>query len=319
LKRDHVNYFLVGLVTLVALLLLLASLWAITGRSGAVDRYLVHYRNVTGIGYGTAVFYQGYRIGQVDAITPEQKEGKTRFRVDFSVNQGWQIPSDSVAAQMSSGLLADMFIGIREGEATTMLKPETEIAGLEGGDIFGAVAELAGEVTDLTRNKLTPLVDRLGRSIDAVSGKIESGGPALVDEAIILLEKLNQGAESINRILGTKNQESLSSLLGNADNASKNLRKITDALRGTGGELDKLIVGAGDLLSDNRPEIDSALGDLRITLAALAERVDAITYNLESASRHVDEFTRELRKQPNRLLFSPKDDEPDASVQEKQP
>jgi phospholipid/cholesterol/gamma-HCH transport system substrate-binding protein len=36
--------------------------------------------------------------------------------------------------------------------------------------------------------------------------------------------------------------------------------------------------------------------------------MDSITYNLESASRHFDEFSRELRKQPNRLLFSPEAD-----------
>jgi phospholipid/cholesterol/gamma-HCH transport system substrate-binding protein len=40
----------------------------------------------------------------------------------------------------------------------------------------------------------------------------------------------------------------------------------------------------------------------------MAQRVDAITYNLESASRHLDEFSRQLRKEPNRLIFSPKAD-----------
>jgi phospholipid/cholesterol/gamma-HCH transport system substrate-binding protein len=40
----------------------------------------------------------------------------------------------------------------------------------------------------------------------------------------------------------------------------------------------------------------------------MAQRIDAITYNLESASRHFDEFSRQIRKEPNRLIFSPKAD-----------
>ena len=128
MKRDNVNYFLVGLLVLVALFLLLGSLYVITGRSGPTDNYVVHYRDVSGLGFGSAVFYQGYRVGQVERIEPEQVDGKTRFRVDFSVSEGWQIPADSKAALLSSGLLADVFIGIREGESEQVLPPGAEIA-----------------------------------------------------------------------------------------------------------------------------------------------------------------------------------------------
>lgn len=308
LKRENVNYFLVGLVTLAALLLLLVSLWMITGRSGAVDRYIVHYRNVSGLGYGTAVFYQGYRLGQVDAITPEQKDGKTSFRVDFSITRGWHVPQDSVAMQLSSGLLADVFIGITEGSSTAKLEPGAEIAGREGGDVFAAVSELAGNVSDLTRNKLTPLVDRLSRSVDAVSGTLESGAPALVQDALSLLNRLNDGASALNDVLGPQNRANLSGMLRHADDASGNVSRLTQELRSSGAKLDELIEGLRDTAAETRPDITDAMGDLRSTLAALAQRVDAITYNLESASRHFDEFSREIRRQPNRLLFSPEAD-----------
>lgn len=308
MKRENVNYFLVGLVTLAAIVLLLVSLWVITGRTGAVDRYVVYYRNVAGLGYGTVVFYQGYRLGQVDAITPEQKDGKTRFKVDFSITRGWSVPEDSVALQMSSGLLADVFIGITEGEAKVALKPGAEITGRESGDVFGAVAELAGNVSDLTRNKLTPLVERLGKSVDSLSGTLETGAPALVQDALKLLEGLNQGAESLNAVLGPDNRDNLAAILSQSRNAAGQLDELTGQLRGSSGKLDELIVSLRDTVADNRPEINEVVIELRNTLASLAQRVDAITYNLESASRHFDEFSREIRKQPNRLLFSPEAD-----------
>ena len=140
MKRDTVNYFYVGIAVLVSLALLLGALYGITGSAGgARDRYVVHYQNVAGLGFGSAVFYQGYRIGQVDAVTPEQSGGKTTFRVDLSVNQGWKIPIDSVAALLSSGLLSDVFVGVTEGQLPTMLADSVELKSREGGDVFAAM------------------------------------------------------------------------------------------------------------------------------------------------------------------------------------
>ncbi|MBS0486019.1 MAG: MCE family protein, partial [Proteobacteria bacterium] len=65
MKRDGINYALVGAAVLAAGVLLLAALAMITGRGGATTAYFTHYRNVTGLRYGAPVFYQGYRIGQV--------------------------------------------------------------------------------------------------------------------------------------------------------------------------------------------------------------------------------------------------------------
>src|SRR5688500_20311884 len=115
MKRETVNYTLVGLVVLVALVLLLASLYAITGKGGPSTSYLVRYRNVTGLTYGAPVFYEGFRIGQVETIEPERVDGKTRYVVELAVRKDWPIPADSVARLAWSGLLAAGAIHSREG------------------------------------------------------------------------------------------------------------------------------------------------------------------------------------------------------------
>ncbi|MCB1587567.1 MAG: MCE family protein [Xanthomonadales bacterium] len=308
MKRDNVNYFLVGLLVLVALFLLLGSLYVITGRSGPTDNYVVHYRDVSGLGFGSAVFYQGYRVGQVERIEPEQVDGKTRFRVDFSVSEGWQIPADSKAALLSSGLLADVFIGIREGESEQVLPPGAEIAAREGGDVFAAVGELAGEVTSLTRDKLTPLIEKLGKRLDNLSGTLEEGAPEMVQRTVALLDRLNEGAESIRLILGPENRATIDQMIADHGGVASNLRQLSADLNQTRQQLDNILGDIGESVDKARPDIEQAIVDLRVTLSAVAQRIDAITYNLESASRHVDEFSREIRKAPNRLLFSPEAD-----------
>ena len=310
MKRDTVNYFYVGIAVLIALALLLGALFGITGGSGSArDRYVVHYQNVAGLGFGSAVFYQGYRIGQVDAVTPEQSGGKTMFRVDLSVNQGWKIPSDSVAALLSSGLLSDVFVGVTEGRLPTMLSVGGELKSREGGDVFAAVSALASEITTLTQTKISPLLEKIGASVDVISDKFESGAPTIVDDTLRLLKQLNHGADSLNDVLGPKNRANIEALLAQSSDAAGNARVLTAELIETKKQLSGVLKKIDTTVATAGPDLQASMDDLRVTLATLAQRVDAITYNLESASRHFDEFGRELRKQPNRLLFNPNQDD----------
>jgi phospholipid/cholesterol/gamma-HCH transport system substrate-binding protein len=309
-KRDTVNYFYVGLAVLGALALLLAALFGMTGGTGgAKDRYVVRYQNVAGLGFGSAVFYQGYRIGQVEAITPEQSGGKTRFKVDLSVNHGWKIPSDSVAALLSSGLLSDVFVGVTEGQAPDQLALGAELRSREGGDVFAAVSALAGEITTLTQTRISPLLEKIGSSVDAISGKVQSGAPTIVDTTVSLLKRLNAGADALNLVLGPKNRGNVEALLAQSSDAAGNARQLTAELIATKTQLSEVLKKLDSTVTDIGPNAAASMDDLRVTLATLAQRVDAITYNLESASRHFDEFGRELRKQPNRLLFNPNQDD----------
>ena len=67
--------------------------------------------------------------------------------------------------------------------------------------------------------------------------------------------------------------------------------------------VDREIIAA--LTEDGRMTIR----DLAQVTSALAARIDAISHNLESSSRNFNEFTREIRKSPNRLLFTPEADD----------
>ena len=84
MNYDKLNYVIVGGFVLAMLAGLIVALAMLTGRTGATDAYYVVYRNVTGIKFGT----------QVEEVVPEPSAGGMRFRVDFSVKEGWQIPEE---------------------------------------------------------------------------------------------------------------------------------------------------------------------------------------------------------------------------------
>ena len=301
MKRDRVNYVLVGAAVLVAFGLLLATLLAITGRGGAQTQYFVYYDNVTGLAYGAPVFYEGFRIGQVDSIEPE-RNGKTRYKVFLDVRKDWPIPDDSVARLQSSGLLADMSVGIKEGQSAQMLKPGSEIQGLGGGDLFAAMNDLAGELTVLTRDRIRPLIDTLAERIDSITGTIDQNLPEIVVQTRELMVKLNTAAANVNDIVGGANKQAIADTLAD-------IRQVADELDETKARADALLSSLNATVEENRPEIRQTVLDLQQTVSAIATRIDAITHHLESSSRNIDEFSREIRRNPNRLLFTPKADD----------
>ena len=301
MKRDNVNYLLVGIVVIVAFVLLLATLTLISGRNGGSTDYYSHYHNVTGLRYGAPVFYEGFRIGQVGKIDPERTDKGVTFKVELSVRKDWPIPKDSIARLTSTGLLADVAIGITEGVSKEPAPAGSELRGSESTDIFSAMNELASQITILTRDQIAPLIKNLSRHVDSIASVIDENTPQLVEQSKVLLARLNVASDSLNDVLKPDNRASIAAILGNVRELSKDLRGTQDKLNDALGQLDSIA-------KENRAGVRDSVDNLRSILSALSGRIDSISQHLEVASRNFDEFAREVRKSPNRLLLAPKAD-----------
>jgi len=295
MKREGVNYFAVGGFVIAGLLALGVALLAVSGVGGPEDDYVVRYRNVSGVRIGTPVYYEGYRIGAVTAIDPEHEATGTRYRVTLSVQSGWPVPEDCIAAAVASGVLGDVTIAISEGKSQRKLEPGAEIAGREGGDVFAAFNELAAEVQSLTRQSVRPLVDQLAATLG-------EGGPIVTDLRTLLV-KLNEGADGLKKAVGPDNQRELSAFLSNAN-------KLSSELRDTRQRLDAMVAQTESLVSESRPDAREAVRELRVSAQAIAERIDSVMEQLDTTTRNMREFSREIRANPNRLLSgTPPEDE----------
>jgi len=301
MKRDNVNYVAVGVVVLAAFVVLMVALAMITGRSGPSAAYYTHYHNVAGLRFGAPVFYEGFRIGQVGSIAPDRDANGIRYKVELNVRKDWPIPKDSIARMTSTGLLADVAVGIVEGKAREIAAPGTELTGAENADIFSAVNELAAQMTDLTRNQIAPLLKNLSEHVDSIAGIIDKNTPELVEQSRALLGRLNRASDSMNDVLKADNRAALAGILNNTN-------KLTEQLHSTQEKLDDALKQIDGIARENRSGVRDSVDDLRSVLAALSGRIDSISQHLESASRNFDEFSREVRKSPNRLLIAPKAD-----------
>ena len=316
MKRDNINYVLVGTVVAAAFALLIVALVIITGRGGASSSYTVHYRNVTGLRYGAPVFYEGYRIGQVSAIDPERNppaaktdaDGKdaaaksgTRYKVTLAVRHDWPIPKDSIAHMTSSGLLADVAIGISEGSSHDAAAAGSELPGMENADLFSSMNELAQQLSVLTHDQIAPLIKNLSQHVDSIASVLDKNTPELVEQSRQLLTKLNTASDSVNDLIKPQNRAAVATILAN-------VRDLSHDLRATQDTLNKAITRIDSVIRENQPGVRDSVDDLRGIMAALSGRIDSISQHLEVAARNFDEFAREVRINPNRLLLAPKSD-----------
>lgn len=309
---------------------LLAALLLLTGRTGATDSYYAIYDNVSGVSYGTPVRFEGYNVGQVEGVEPVSRDGAVRFRVELAVREGFPIPADSKAAIASAGLLSGSAIAISRGTADSNVEPGAMLATAPSRSITGAVADLAGTVDQLSEKGVQPLMTKLTRAADQldtllrgpakrIAGNLErtSGVAAEVSERLDedmaspenlarirrALAHMEGAAETLDRqVLSADNARQLDTTLRNLKGFSTEARDLTQQLRSTSTRVDKLVRRIDTLTEKNSGDISASVQDLRYSMATVARRIDAITYNLENTSRNMHEFARQIRRKPSLLL-----------------
>lgn len=309
MKRDTVNYTLVGAFVLACLIGFFVLLVVITGKREQGVDYFAVYDNVTGLKVGAPVFYEGYRVGSVQGLEPSRDASGVHYKATLSIRDDWGIPDNSVAAMQSTGLLADVAIAIIEGDSKTMLKAGATMHSRGGGDVFTALNDLATEATALTRERIRPLVDTLDKRLDSLGASLDASAPTILAEAEKLLKDLNKASNAINDVLKPENRKHIDAMLGDIASTADAAATISKDLKTTRASLDQLLNELNEIAAENRPGLRETVSDLAEITSSLSQRIDAISINLEASSRNLNEFSREIRKNPNRLLFTPEADD----------
>jgi phospholipid/cholesterol/gamma-HCH transport system substrate-binding protein len=304
-KRETLNYFAVGLVVLTALVLLLFVLHRISSRAGEHDAYYTYYPNVAGIANGTQVTYEGYVLGYVAGVEPEQSEKGTRYQVELRVRKDWRIPQDSVAQIHAQGLLADTVVNINEGASTVFLSPGDVLQGARGADLLAAMGEMAREFEDLGRHTLRPLLESLNNTAQQLGSDLGSRVPDILDDVQALVGKLDKSATHLSGILNSETEQKAQRIITNVDTASSDFRALTTSLIEVKDEARRLVGKLDSLASETQPDIRDAVADLRHLIQQVSRYSDDILRNLDSTSRNVNEFSRQIRANPRRLISAP--------------
>src|SRR5271169_1546150 len=107
---------LVGLFVLVAAGLLIVTVFLLSGTLGRGDTpYKAYFKNAGGLSPGAEVRYAGGPpVGRVEKVVSDPLNS-TRMQVDFAVQPGVPVKTDSIAQITSVSPLGDNFLGIVPG------------------------------------------------------------------------------------------------------------------------------------------------------------------------------------------------------------
>lgn len=124
--------FKVGILTLVALFILLFTILWVKGRSfSAGERIEIIFRDVNGMRPGSGVQMMGLRIGQVEEIIPVINGDSSFVKLRFVITEpGINIPKASVFSIQQSGLIGEQFLEITPPKIRTTYIPVTKGANL---------------------------------------------------------------------------------------------------------------------------------------------------------------------------------------------
>lgn len=328
MKRDTVNYLAVGVFVSVMAVALFVLMYFVTGRTGPSDQYHAFYENVTGIKFGTGVFYEGYRVGQVEEIEPVEAPSGMRYKVVFSVAKDWRIPADSIAEVVSAGLISQVQIQIQEGRSTAHLKPGDEIRGLQQVDLFSALSDAATGFSDLSASGLAPVLRNLNKRITQVATEFSAFrrdelspfvrtldrrvNQELAPQAAAVLARLDHSSARLERLLGPANEQRVGAILGHTEEAAVSLNRLLGELAGTRAQMEGTLKRIDALVAMNEGDITAsvqhartALERMEATLTVINEDVDTVMYNLAGGARQMHELSRALRENPSRILRSP--------------
>lgn len=325
MKRDNINYLVVGTFVLIMLGAFFTFMYFVTGRTGPAEHYFARYKNVSGLKFGTGVFYEGYRVGQIEKIVPAAASTGMEYVLTLSIARDWKIPEDSVANIVSSGLISAVQIEISEGKSSKRIAPGGELASREQVNLFAVLGEVAGEFGALSEDGIMPVLKTLNDNINGVSKEIlnfrrDQLGPLvdtfnqrlnedLMDDAQALLAKLDNSAQQLEKILGSANQHQIEKFLTHIDDVAVNLNALITRIEVTRTQMSNTLLSLNNLASQNDKKVASAIHHANLTmqqaletLTTVNEHIATIMYNVDGSTRQLHEFSQAVRDNPARLI-----------------
>ena len=302
MKKERLNYILVGIFTLSMIVLLIGVLYRLTGQNNEIDYYKSTYANITGIKISSEVSYGGYRIGFVEAISPIRKSGRTHFQLTLAVKKGWKIPTGSTASIISPGMLSDKQINIEEGSGKEFFKPGDIVPGKEEASFLSILDSVAKEVQVVSQDSIKPFIAVLKKHVDEIGSGFSKELPdtfALIKQ---VLNNLGGSMESLNKILSDSNADNISTSVENIRIFSDRLKRVSADFDGLRQQVSGLLKNSNSTISENKKDLRRTVIEMRNVMEAVSKSIDSITYNLDDASRNFNEFSRQIRENPGLLL-----------------
>jgi len=303
-----INYAVVGVFVLSAVLLFSAGLFLIGNRQKAFVHHVDFFtslNNVNGISPGSKVRVSGFEAGQVTSVEiPDRPSDKFRLRLHVDSKLHRLIRDDSFVTVESDGLVGDKFLLIHEGSdleheaasgSTLPAKEPIEIAAViaKMTGVMDQANAAIGDITtkaDNTLDAITTTVDNANGIVTGIRSGKGMAGMLLNDQqtataAKNAVENVQQAAANLNQVTVQAKQvmAELQSrdLFGKAEATLNNAKDASRQLSQTSEQVSLTLTDAlgPDRSGENAGQnIRETLSNVNLATANMADDTEALKH-----------------------------------------
>jgi phospholipid/cholesterol/gamma-HCH transport system substrate-binding protein len=255
-----------GIFSLV-LLLFTAAIIVVFGqmRFDRTTGYSAIFSNTSGLRDGQFVRASGVEVGKVSKI--ELIDGGSKVRVDFNVERSLQLFDGTTAAVRYLNLIGDRYMELKRGDSDKRLpaggtiplertQPALDLDALIGGfrPVFRALDP--DKVNNIAQSIIT-IFQGQGGTINDILDQTASLTSALADKD----QAIGEVIKNLNTVLDTavKHQQQFDDTLQNFEKLITGLKNREDPIASSVANISDAAGTIGDLLSDNRPLLQSTV------------------------------------------------------------
>jgi phospholipid/cholesterol/gamma-HCH transport system substrate-binding protein len=302
---------MVGLFVLVAGIVLVATVFAVTGAfRGPATTYRAYFLFAGGLEPGATVRYAGGpNVGRVEKLQLDPKDS-SHIEITFAVKSGLPVKTDSHVKIMSLSPLGDNHLEIVPGSEKAALAAAGTILPSDPYVDFNALTAKINDIAPQAQQLLTTLNDR-ANDVQVTLARVND-----------LLNDTNRAnlAETLAETRGmiAENRGSVKATVQNLNSASEKLEPLLQDLRKTSAQANETLNHVDSLIGDNRADIRQAVIELRRSLATVtdltkrldqtldvnSENIDELLENLRHVSENLKEFTNTIKTRPYTLIRS---------------
>lgn len=286
----------VGALFVLAAFCLYVGLQYLKGSRVFGSSWLMHatYDNVAGLMTGSAVYLQGYQVGQVQTVTylPQTR----RIEVTFTIDRNLDLPRDTEAAIITWDLLGMKVMELRPGNATERLEDGQQMVSTLEKGMVEEIGQAAPKMIEQI-NTVLASVDGVVKGLDTLAlNQTLRGAAATAQRLPNTLAEVNG---LVRELRGTNQQ--LGKVLASAG------PKLDTLLDGGAVAVDTLTQVAANLnasLSQTTANLNTLLADLQAGkgTAGLLLKDPALYYRLDSLTQSLDRLATDLQANPGRYV-----------------
>ena len=256
---------------------------------GRSRNYTAHYEQVNGLQDAAAVVINGVKVGQVVGMQINKEQGGVD--VLLSVENDYDIPTDSKAVMFSAGLMGGKSIEIKLGEAKEYLESGDAI---ETGVTLDMFDTLANELGDI-KTKVSTLLDNLNQTIEGVDSLIDDNS-----------KNLTKTVASLNAVMADLKK---SNIIGNIDGFCATLNQNGEKLDGIITDINAVTKAlseqnSGEKLAQAINEVNTLLAKINSGSGSIGNLVsdEKLYKSLEQASQNLSLLLADLKENPKRYV-----------------